>query len=94
MPRKNIIVPMHVWQLEDLNVTERLVASVVYGYSEQGNPCFMTNTGFSKLLRVSKRTAQRAVNTLLDKGYLEALEGRQQRQLMCRDCLGGGDTSV
>jgi len=94
MPRKHIILPMHIWELEDINVTERLVASVVYGYSEQGNPCFMTNTGFSKLLRVSKRTAQRAVNTLLDKGYLEAVEGRQQRQLMCRHCLGGVDTSV
>jgi hypothetical protein len=94
MPRKHIIVPMHIWQLEDINVTERLVASVVYGYSERGNPCFMTNTGLSKLLRISKRTAQRAVNTLLDKGYLEAVEGSQRRQLKCRGCLGGVDTSV
>ena len=94
MPRKHIIVPLDIWYLEDINVTERLVASVVYGYTKQGNPCFMTNTGFSKLLRISKRTAQRAVNVLLEKGYLEAVEGSQQRHLKCRSCLGGVDTSV
>lgn len=94
MPRKHILIPMHIWELEDTNVTERLVASVVYGYTKQGNPCFMTNTGFAKLLRISKRSAQRAVNALLDKGHLEAVEGSQTRHLTCRLCLGGVDTSV
>ena len=94
MPRKNIIIPMQIWEIEELNVTERLLASVVYGYTQNGKPCFMTNTGFAKLLKVSKRTAQRAVNTLLEKGYLEALEGSQRRHLKCHGCLGGVDTSV
>tara|TARA_R100000654_G_scaffold34171_1_gene59604 strand:+ start:8399 stop:9115 length:717 start_codon:yes stop_codon:yes gene_type:complete len=85
---------MHIWQLSDINVTERLVASIVYGFTDQGKPCFMTNTGFSELLRISKRSAQRAVNSLIEKGHLEHVEGRQQRQLMCRVCLGGVDTSV
>jgi len=45
MARKHIILPLHIWNLEGLNVTERLVGSVIYGYSEHGKPCFMTNTG-------------------------------------------------
>ena len=81
MARKHIILPLHIWNLEGLNVTERLVGSVIYGYSEHGKPCFMTNTGFSKLLHVSRRTASAAVNKLIDLGHVEALEGGSKRTL-------------
>ena len=94
MARKHIILPLHIWNIDTLSVTERLVLSVVHGYTDQGKPCFMTNTGFSKLLHVSKRTASRAVSTLLEGGYLEAEGGGHGRHLKCRECLGGVDTSV
>ena len=81
MARKHIIVPIEIWNLEGLNVTERLTASVIYGYTENGKPCFMTNTGFAKLLRVSNRTASAAINKLIDEGYVEALEGGSKRTL-------------
>jgi len=81
MARKHIILPLHIWNLTDLNVTERLVGSVIYGYSEHGRPCFMTNTGFAKLLHVSRRTASAAVNKLIDNGHVEALEGGSKRTL-------------
>ena len=90
MARQYIIVPLDIWQLEGLSVTERLVASVVYGYTEQGNPCFMTNTGFSKLLRVSPRTISAAVNKLIDGGYIEALEGGNNRRLGWKLASRGG----
>ena len=89
MPRKHIRIPMHIWTIEDLNVTERLVASIVYGYSEHGKPCFMTNTGFSKLLRMSRRTVSQAVNNLIDKGYLEALGGGSKRTLGWKELTRG-----
>ena len=89
MPRKHIRIPMHIWTIEDLNVTERLVASIVYGYSEHGKPCFMTNTGFSKLLRMSRRTISQAVNNLIDKGYLEALGGGSKRTLGWKELIRG-----
>ena len=81
MARKHILIPMHIWTIEDLNQTERLVASVIHGYSEHGKPCFMTNTGLSKLLRISRRTASLAVNNLIEKGYVEASEGSRKRTL-------------
>ena len=80
---------MHIWTIEDLNVTERLVASIVYGYSEHGKPCFMTNTGFSKLLRMSRRTISQAVNNLIDKGYIEALGGGSKRTLGWKELTRG-----
>ena len=89
MARKHIILPMHIWQIEDLSVTERLVASVVYGYTEHGRPCFMTNTGLSKLLRVSRRTISTAVNSLIDKGYIEAAGGGSKRTLTWKILHGG-----
>ena len=81
MAREYIKIPLHIWEIEELNVTERLTASIIHGYSEHGKPCFMTNTGFSKLLRVSPRTISAAVNRLIDLGYVEALGGRSKRQL-------------
>ena len=72
MPRKHIIVPMHIWDMTELTVTERLVGSVIYGYSEHGKPCFMTNTGLSMLLHVSRRTVSASVCNLIDQGYVMA----------------------
>ena len=89
MPRKHIRIPMHIWTKEDLNVTERLVASIVYGYSEHGKPCFMTNTGLSKLLRMSRRTVSLAVNNLIEKGYVEASDGSRKRTLGWKELTRG-----
>ena len=94
MPRKHIILPMHIWTIEDLSVTERLVASVVYGYSEHGKQCFMTNTGLSKLLRVSRRTVSKAVNDLIDKGYIEESGGGRKRTLGWKQMHGGVEANA
>ena len=72
MARKHIIIPMHIWNMEELSVTERLVASVIYGYSEHGKPCFMTNTGLAKLLHVSRRTVSASVCNLIEQGHVMA----------------------
>ena len=97
MAREYIKVPLEIWQIEELNVTERLTASIIHGYTEHSKICFMTNTGFSKLLRVSPRTISAAVNRLIDLGYVEALGGGSKRQLGWKlasmgveaDCVGG-----
>ena len=89
MPRKHILIPMHIWTIEDLSVTERLIASIVYGYTEHGKQCFMTNTGLAKLLRMSRRTVSKAVNDLIDKGYVEALGGGSKRTLGWKQLHGG-----
>lgn len=97
MAREYIKIPLHIWEIEELNVTERLTASIIYGYTEHSKLCFMTNTGFSKLLRVSPRTISAAVNRLIDLGHVEALGGGSKRQLGWKlasmgveaDCVGG-----
>lgn len=81
MARKHIIVPMEIWNIEGLNVTERLVGSIIYGYTANGKQCFMTNAGLSKLLRVSKRTASAAVSALVEGGYVDASGGGSKRHL-------------
>ena len=81
MPRKHIIVPIHIWDRTELNVTERLVASVIYGYSEHGKLCFMTNTGLAKLLHVSRRTVSAAVCKLINDGLVDAQRHGSKRTL-------------
>jgi len=81
MARKHIIIPMHIWDMEQLSVTERLVASVIYGYSEHGKPCFMTNTGLAKLLHVSRRTVSASVCNLIEQGHVMADRDGNKRTL-------------
>lgn len=81
MARKHIIIPMHIWDMEELSVTERLVASVIYGYSEHGKPCFMTNTGLAKLLHVSRRTVSASVCNLIEQGHVMADRDGNKRTL-------------
>ena len=94
MPRKHIILPMHIWDMTDLNVTERLVGSVIHGYSEHGKPCFMTNTGLSKLLHVSRRTVSAAVCRLIDDGLVEAQRDGSKRTLTWKQLHRGLEESA
>jgi len=93
MAREYIKIPLHIWEIEELNVTERLTASIIHGYTEHSKICFMTNTGFSKLLRVSPRTISAAVNRLIDLGYVEALGGGSKRQLTWKPASMGVEAS-
>jgi hypothetical protein len=93
MARTQIIIPLVIWNIEELNVTERLVCSVVYGYTKQGKPCFMTNKGLGKLLRVSNRTISAAVNKLIDGEYIEALDLDHRRQLAWKKPAKGVEES-
>ena len=81
MARKHILIPMHIWDMEELSVTERLVASVIHGFSEHDKPCFMTNTGLSELLHVSRRTVSASVCNLIEKGYVVAERHGSKRTL-------------
>ena len=94
MARKHILIPMHIWELSDLSVTERLIGSLVFGYTEHHKPCFMTNTGFSELLGVSKRTCSAAINRLIDSGHLEELGSGQKRQLGWKLASRGGGSQL
>jgi hypothetical protein len=93
MARQYIKIPLHIWEIEELNVTERLTASIIHGYTEHSKICFMTNTGFSKLLRVSPRTISAAVNRLIDLGYVEELGGGSKRQLGWKPASMGVEAS-
>lgn len=81
MARKHILIPMHIWDMEELSVTERLVASVIYGFTEHNKPCFMTNTGLSELLHVSRRTVSASVCNLIEQGHVLADRHGSKRTL-------------
>ena len=43
---KGIWIPKEIWHLKDLNITEKIVLSVVNTLSEQDDGCFANNEYF------------------------------------------------
>ena len=49
---KGIWIPKEIWHLKDLNITEKIVLSVVNTLSEQDDGCFANNEYFAKFLNL------------------------------------------
>ena len=68
---KGVWIPKEIWHLKDLNITEKIVLSMVNTLSEQDEWCFANNEYFAKLLNLSKGRVSKIINILVKKGYLE-----------------------
>lgn len=68
---KGIWIPKEIWHLKDLNITEKIMLSVVATLSEQEDGCFANNEYFAKLLNLSKGRVSKIINLLVKKGRLE-----------------------
>ena len=68
---KGVWIPKEIWCQNDLNITEKIVLSVVSTLSEQDDGCFANNEYFAQLLNLSKGRVSKIINLLVKKGYLE-----------------------
>ena len=68
---KGIWIPKEICCQNDLNITEKIVLSVVSTLSEQDDGCFANNEYFAQLLNLSKGRVSKIINLLVKKGYLE-----------------------
>lgn len=68
---KGIWIPKELWFLDDLNLTEKVLLSVINSLTDADAGCFANNEYFAKLLGLSKGRISKIINTLVKKGYLE-----------------------
>ena len=92
---KGILIPKEIWHLKDLNITEKIVLSVVNTLSEQDDGCFANNEYFAKFLNLSKGRVSKIINLLVKKGYLETnfsyySEMRKVEKRKIKICIEGG----
>ena len=92
---KGIWIPKEIWHLKDLNITEKIVLSVVNTLSEQDDGCFANNEYFAKFLNLSKGRVSKIINLLVKKGYLETnfsyySEMRKVEKRKIKICIEGG----
>ena len=92
---KGIWIPKEIWPLKDLNITEKIVLSVVNTLSEQDDGCFANNEYFAKFLNLSKGRVSKIINLLVKKGYLETnfsyySEMRKVEKRKIKVCIEGG----
>lgn len=92
---KGIWIPKEIWHLKDLNITEKIVLSVVNTLSEQDDGCFANNEYFAKFLNLSKGRVSKIINLLVKKGYLETnfsyySEMRKVEKRKIKVCIEGG----
>ena len=67
---KGIWIPKEIWHLKDLNITEKIVLSVVNTLSEQDDGCFANNEYFAKFLNLSKGRVSKIIILLVKKRLL------------------------
>ena len=68
---KGIWIPKELWFLDDLNLTEKVLLSVINSLTDADAGCFANNEYFAKLLGLSKGRISKIINALVKKGYLE-----------------------
>lgn len=92
---KGVWIPKEIWCQNDLNITEKIVLSVVSTLSEQDDGCFANNEYFAQLLNLSKGRVSKIINLLVKKGYLETnfsyySEMRKVEKRKIKICMEGG----
>ena len=92
---KGVWIPKEIWCLKNLNITEKIVLSVVGTLSEQDEWCFANNEYFAKLLNLSKGRVSKIINVLVKKGYLETnfsyyTEVQKVEKRKIKVCIEGG----
>ena len=65
------IVYADVVQDPDLSVTSKALYALLATFANKERQCFPSITHLSELLSVSRRTIERSIKELKDKGYIE-----------------------
>ena len=77
---KGIWIPIDIWLNLDLTGNEKIILFEIDSFSKNGKPCFLSDQYLGNLVGVSSVSANRIVNSLIKKGYVEheGFDGRHR----------------
>jgi hypothetical protein len=61
---KGLWIPREIWEMKNLNITEKCFMSVIYNFQNNGKECSASNAWFANLFGISKKHASQILNTL------------------------------
>ena len=76
-------IPYDILEMEDLTLSEKVILAEVISLSKTNGYCYASNGFFTKRLKISERTASRAVNTLESKGLILISERCDNKRNIC-----------
>src|SRR5690554_503113 len=57
-------IPKEIWEMEDLNITEKCFMAVIYSFQNNGKECSASNAWFAKKFGISKKHASQILSNL------------------------------
>jgi len=63
-------IPKEIWQMNDLNLTEKCFLAVIVSFSTNGNECSASNSYFANLFGITKNRASIILSTLYAKKHI------------------------
>ena len=64
----------YLYQIEDLNLNDIIIYSIIMGLSTNGNKCYATNSYFAQKIKKNNDTARKSITKLFEKGYINYTE--------------------
>lgn len=64
-------IPDEIDNIAEISAVETLLLAYIYSFQNNGKTCFASNSILKKKCKCSERTIRRAINHLLNLGFLE-----------------------
>lgn len=92
---KGIWIPIEIWTDKDLSWNEKILLMEIDSYTAKGKDCYMSDEFVGELLGVHPKSANRILNSLIEKGLVErtGFDGRK-RHIRSTLCYCRGNTNV
>lgn len=69
--RNFIVLPAWIINMDNISTDEKLILATIYGFTQAGNPCIVTNEYLQSICCKSKSTICRALKNLKNTGIIE-----------------------
>ncbi len=86
---KGIWIPREVWEMKDLNLTEKTFLSIIISFSANGQECIASNSWFAKFFGITKKRASVILNNLSRKKRIgiHIKRDRVSSEILSRVCI-------
>lgn len=84
LKRNGFYIPQHIFELTDINWSNKVVLSEIYHILEHNKTCFASNKHFGELLSIGGNAASKQIKKLRDLGYIETQNVHENNAIVGR----------
>jgi hypothetical protein len=68
--KKGIWIYDYLYSIEDFNLNDIIIYSIIKGFCSNGKMCYATNSYFAQKIKKNNDTARKSITKLFEKGYI------------------------